>query len=200
MAAHRTYTDQELTALLQKGDERAFEQIFDHYYQALCFFSARIIVDKIAAEDIVQEVLYKLWHKHADFETLNAIKAFLYISTRNASLNYLDKEKRKDKHHQLLMGLPEETDIPVLNEIIYAEGLREIAMALDNLPEQCGKIIKMIYQEGLKPQEIAKALGITVSTVYNQKMRGIGILREKLSVKGFGVLLLVTLTDRFFNS
>jgi len=199
MAAYSTYTDQELTALLQQGDERAFEQIFDHYYQALCFFSARLIIDKMAAEDIVQEVLYKLWHKHADFENLNAIKAFLYISTRNASLNYLDKEKRKDKHHELLMSSPEETDMPVLNEIIYAEGLREIAMALDSLPEQCSKIMKMIYQEGLKPQEIADALGITVSTVYNQKMRGIGMLRQKLSTGGFGILLLATLTDRLFN-
>jgi RNA polymerase sigma-70 factor (ECF subfamily) len=191
--------ESELITLLRNGDERAFGQVFDHYYTALCFFSARLITDKTAAEDIVQEILYKLWHKHADFESMQAIKAFLYISTRNASLNYLDKEKRKDRHHQKLMELPEEVTDPVLNDIIYTEALREIAMELDCLPDQCGKVIKMIYQDGLKPQEIADLLGITVSTVYNQKMRGIGILKGRLSAKGFGVLLMMILADRFLN-
>lgn len=199
MNTYQTLTDNEVLALMNSGDERAFGVVFEKYYPALCFFSSRLIADKDAAEDIVQELLYKLWHKHADFTSMESVKAFLYIGARNASLNYIDKEKRKEKHHQVMMQLPAEVTEPVLNEIIYTEALREIATELNHLPEQCGKVIKMLYQDGLKPQEIADQLGITVSTVYNQKMRGIAILKSRLSIQGFGLLLILVMTDQFVN-
>ncbi len=52
--------------------------------------------------------------------------------------------------------------------------------AVDTLPEQCRKVIKMTFEEGKKPKEIALALGITISTVNNQKMRGLNLLKDRL--------------------
>lgn len=184
----------DLLLRLQNGDQYAFNFLFKKFYASLCFFSARLISNKFAAEEIVQDVLYKLWCKHADFNSLASIKAFLYISTRNACMNYLDKEQRKMKHDLNIALSDDDIEEPVINEIIYVEVLTEIALEISNLPDQCGKIIKMIYEDELKPQEIADQLHITVSTVYNQKMRGLSILRKRLSGRGFNLLVTAILS------
>lgn len=187
----------ELLHRLQLGDIQAFDYIFGKFYSALCFFATRLTSERFVAEEIVQDTFYKLWNKHADFVSLNSIKAFLYISTRNASINFLNKEQRKTKHGVELGLLEDEFQEPIINQIIYTEVLREIAIEVDALPEQCAKIIKMIFEDGLQPKEIAGKLNITVSTVYNQKMRGLSILKKRLSGRGFSTLTAMILSIYF---
>lgn len=189
--------EDELLERLLKGDTYAFDYIFNKFYGALCLFATRLTSDKFTAEEIVQDIFCKLWSKHSDFHSLNAIKAFLYISTRNASMNALKKQSRKMKHDQAFAFFREGTEEPFINEIIYIEALREISTEINALPDQCGKIIKMIFEDGLQPKEIADKLDIAISTVYNQKMRGLSILRKRLSDKGFAVLTAVMLSIYF---
>lgn len=174
---------------LQKGDLHAFDIIYTKFHSALCFFASRLTSDDFVAGEIAQDVLYKLWLKHKDFDSLSSIKAFLYISTKHASMNVIDKERRKSKHNLALVQQGEDLDDPVINEIRYAEIVRQIAQEIVNLPEQCGKIIKMIYENEMKPQEIADQRHISVNTVYSQKLRGLNILRQKLSGREFNFLI-----------
>ncbi|MHA4895293.1 RNA polymerase sigma-70 factor [Pedobacter sp. PWIIR3] len=198
IVGRKIWDDTALIIAFKEGNREAFSHLFEKFYNALCFFTRNITADADHAEDIVQEVFFKLWHKHADFVDLPAIKAFLYISCKNASLNYLEKEKNKGSHQRELLRVYGETEDFVLNEIIYSESLREISIALDELPEQCAAVMKLLFQEGLKPQEVATELGITVSTVYNQKSKGISILKERLSLQSFA-LLAIMLSDKFVN-
>ena len=193
----KNLNENELLHRLQLGDIQAFDYIFGKFYSTLCFFATRLTSDRFVAEEIVQDIFYKLWNKHADFTTLNSIKAFLYISTRNASINFLNKEQRKIKHDVEFSLLEDEFQEPIINEIIYTEVLREIAIEVDALPEQCAKIIKMIFEDGLQPKEVADKLNITISTVYNQKMRGLSILKKRLSGRGFSILTTVMLSVYF---
>ena len=186
-----TYRNEEyLLTQLKSGDENAFSHIFRLFYPPLCFFCSRLISNNAVAEEIVQDILYKVWEKNEDFNSLLSIKAFLYISTRNASMNYIDKEQRKLKRETAIYLTSEESEEPVIREIIYAEVINELRTEINNLPEQCGKIIKMLYEEEMKPQEIADELKIKVSTVYNQKMRGIAILKTRLAGATFDLLML----------
>ena len=175
---------------LKSGDQKAFGYIFKLYYAPLCFFCNRLISNHAAAEEIVQDILHKVWEKNKDFNTLLAIKAFLYISTRNAAMNHIDKAQRKLKRENAFFNATDEFEAPVIREIIYAEVINEIRTEINNLPEQCAKIIKMLYEEDMKPQEIADELNIKVSTVYNQKMRGISILKTRLAGATFDMLML----------
>jgi RNA polymerase sigma-70 factor (ECF subfamily) len=189
--------EDELLEGLLKGDVHAFDCIFNKFYGALCLFATRLTSDKFTAEEIVQDIFCKLWSKHNDFNNLNSIKAFLYISTRNASMNALKKQSRKAKHDLQFAFFENGIEEPFINEIIYIEALREISTEVNALPDQCGKIIRMIFEDGLQPKEIADKLDIAISTVYNQKMRGLSILRKRLSDKGLGIITSVILSIYF---
>ena len=174
----------------KKGDPRALQMIFRQYYGALCIFAERMLPDRPAAEDIVGETFVKLWNRHTHFESLQNVKAFLYITTRNASLNLLKQMKRESLSKKQLAYISTDKEGFVLNEIIRNEVLREINREIERLPEQCRRIFKMSYFDGKKNHEIAALLKISAHTVKNQKARAIQLLRVKLPNRNLVAILI----------
>lgn len=176
---------------LKKGDDRIFDKIFVHFYASLCFFANSILKDKDATEDVVQEVMLKFWDRRLSFDTLDSAKSFLYVSVRNSCFNLLDKQKVKLKHEEYVKASEILSEESILHTMIRAETVRQIAGVLHTLPEQCRKVIQMTYRDELKPKEIADKLGITVSTVNNQKKRGLSLLRERMTSQDFSVAMVL---------
>ena len=170
----------EIVSGFNKGNQRSFSSIFNTYYASLCFFAERMILDKQEAEDIVEETFVKLWRLHANFETMQNIKAFLYITTKNACLNYIKQSDRTNKQQSDLQYMLAQQEDHVLNSLTKAEVLREVHAAIESLPPQCRKIVRLSFLEGLKNQEIADRLNLSINTVKNQKMRAISLLKIKL--------------------
>jgi RNA polymerase sigma-70 factor (family 1) len=163
-----------------KGNPKSLSAIFDRFFGPLCFFAERMVMHKEQAEDIVIESFVKLWDLHAKFATIQNIKAFLYITTRNACLNYLKQSDRNASRQSDMAYLHSQTEDHVLTEITRMEVLREVHTAIESLPPQCRKIMRMSFVEGMKNQEIAAQLKLSVNTVKNQKVRAIYLLKMKL--------------------
>ena len=139
-----------------------------------------LLGDLPVAEGIVTELFDLLWKKRQDFETLQNLKAFLYLSTRNACLNYLRKSQRDSQAKSgLRRYLDSDHEGFVLNEIIPEEVLQQIHAAVESLPYQCRQVFKMCYLEGLSNSEVAERFRLSVHTIKNHKVRAIGLLRLK---------------------
>jgi RNA polymerase sigma-70 factor (family 1) len=189
--AQRLIREEELFARLQSGDEQAFDQLFRKFYPGLCFFARRFTPFQGTAEEIVQDTLFKVWQRRENFDNYSSLKAFLYISTKNACRDSADKEQRKlnREHNWFLENDQVEPDAE--ENIIYTEVLIEISQALDKLPEQCRKVMKMSYEQGMNGKEIAEVLQLSVSTVNNQKARGVSLLRKLLTTNTFTILMVL---------
>jgi RNA polymerase sigma-70 factor (family 1) len=165
---------------LQLYDERTFASIYKKYYAALVFFANRIVKKSDEAEDIVTEVFTRLWGKRADFNGEATIRAFLYVSTRNACLNKIEWEQCLARGKRSFEYISEKHQTHVLNEITRAEVLREALSLIETLPLQCRRIIKMTYRQGLKTGHIANIMQLSKHTVRNQQRRGIVLIREQM--------------------
>jgi len=176
---------------LKKGGPEALQSLLKQFYSPLCLFAERLVADRAAAEDIVGESFIKLWNKRGDFESTQNIKAFMYITVRNACLNYLKQAKRDSLNQKQLAYITGEKEEYVLNEMIRAEVLKEIMNEINNLPEQCGKVLKLAYLDGLRNQEVARVLNISVHTVKNQKARAIQLLKTRLRDRDMLAFLLL---------
>jgi len=178
----------------RKGGPDALQSLLKQFYSPLCLFADRLLGDKAASEDIVGEAFIKLWNKRDNFENLQNLKAFMYITVRNACLNHLKQVKRDSLNQKQLAYLTGEKEEFVLNEMIRSEILQEIMQEVNNLPEQCGKVLKLGYLEGLRNQEIADLMNISVHTVKNQKARAIQLLKVRLRNRDLmSLLFLLTL-------
>jgi RNA polymerase sigma-70 factor (family 1) len=183
--------EENLITDLKNGKTSALNVVFRQYYAPLCLFAARMTKDTTASEDIVGEVFVRFWARHTHFESPDNIKAFLYISTRNACLNYIKSQQRTAITYKEVAYLTDEKDGFVLNEMVRAEVLKEVMTEIETLPAQCRKIFKMSYLEGLKNDEIAACLEISVHTVRNQKQRALQLLKTKLLSKNLLQLYLL---------
>ena len=177
--------------LLQKlaaGEPSAFQFLFNQHYKALCYFANSIVANDQEAEDLVQESFSKLWNKRTDFKTAANIKAFLFIATKNACLNFLKSRERltiKEKEFSYLQTVDTGFD-PLLTE---TEVIQQLYNEIEALPTQCRKIFKMSYPEGRKNEDIALTLRISYNTVRAQKLRALKLIRSSLIKKNILPLL-----------
>jgi RNA polymerase sigma-70 factor (ECF subfamily) len=90
---------QKIKQLLKKiafeEDERAFKQFFDLFAGRLYQFSFSFVKNKSIAEEAVSDVFFKIWLNRMELVNIQNIKAYLFKSTYNTSLNYLDEMKRR---------------------------------------------------------------------------------------------------------
>lgn len=172
------------------SDTVCFDQTYKSYYHPLCFYASKF-VDPDDAEDLIENLFLKLWNKKQQFESTTHLQAFLYHAVRNACLDFKKSKKNKLELHE---PVSENQPLPgddQLHHLIKAEVLAEIYRAVNNLPSQCSKVIRMGYLEGMNNAEIADELGLSEQTVKNYKGRGLTILKDKLSGSAFTMLLLL---------
>ena len=166
----------------KEGSLTAFQGIYAKYYRPLYFFVKQLVNDSQEAEDIVAETYVKLWNMRANFETEQNIKAFLYITCRNASLNCLSYRKRIAVHHKNILNSLDEEEY-ILHQESYSGLMKQIELAIEKLPEKQQEVMKMILIEGLTDEEIAERLNKNPKTVRNQKNAAIHVLRLNLDKK-----------------
>ncbi|MNL25492.1 ECF RNA polymerase sigma factor SigW [compost metagenome] len=168
--------------------EYSFEELFKDSYAGLCHFAIQFLKDDDAAKDIVQEVFITYWNMDSrpSFDS-SSTSAFLYSSVRYACLNKLRRQKLELGFINDQEADPSE-DAIALNAMIRSEVMAELHKVITTLPDNCQKIFRMGYLDGLKNPQIAAELGISINTVKTQKKRGLQLLKMRLSSDFFALI------------
>lgn len=174
---------QHIIAGFQQGSKEAFAEVYNAHYSRLYAFIKKLVEDKEEAQDITTETFVKLWKLHANFNTAENIKAFLYITARNACMDFLRYRQRQmtNKQEFNYVQLQQEGSVSTSNDEIKTLVLQHIHNEIENLPTQCKRIFKMAWLEGRKNAEIASSMNLTEQTIRNQKARAVKILRLALA-------------------
>lgn len=169
-------TQIQLKGITKKG----FEEIFHEHYAHLCAYAFKYVEDKDAAEELVQDVFFKLWVKRDEIDIQSSLKSYLFRAVRNASLNLLSHIKVREDYkyaNELQRDSDEQKDDDVL---VGTELEQKIRSSISKMPEQRQKIFIMSRYEDLKYREIADQLGISIKTVESQMSKALKYLRVEL--------------------
>jgi RNA polymerase sigma-70 factor (ECF subfamily) len=166
---------------LAKQDEAAFEQVFKEYFKNLHAYACTILKDEAAAEEIVQQVFFRLWERSDGLTISGSLAAYLYRSVHNGSLNYLKHQKVRAAYRQHAGYMKENANEHGGKNLSLKELETRLADALNELPEQCRTIFQLSRFEELRYKEIAERLNLSVKTVENQMGKALKILRTKLA-------------------
>lgn len=166
-------------------DKAEFERLFKTYYPGLCNFALKYVADPDTAKEVVQTVFMNLWQKRETINLDTSLKAFLFRSVYNRSLNQLRDNKKFvsfDASSEEDDGGYAERNHPSVTpaHMEEAELQGQINAALAKLPERCREIFLMSRFQEMKYQEIADKLNISVKTVEVQMSKALRILREQL--------------------
>jgi RNA polymerase sigma-70 factor (ECF subfamily) len=154
------------------------KHIYESYYNELCLNAYRIVKDKNAAEDVVQEVIIEYWNK-TDKDSIQDLKPYLYKSVYFRSLNFIKKSRRHtidnlDDHQD------QKVESSIEHNMEYAETLKTINEHIDELPERCRLVFVLSRFESKTYKEIAEELDISIKTVENQIGYALKYLRNKI--------------------
>ncbi|MBB5636614.1 RNA polymerase sigma-70 factor (ECF subfamily) [Pedobacter cryoconitis] len=171
-------TGEDLLNLIEDDDKSAFTIFYSNNFQKLVLVSDRYVKNIHAAEEIVQDMFLKIWEDKGLLLYVNSVKAYLYRSVVNASLNYVNRQKNIEKHHLKIAEHLTDDDIEIINEqnelivLLYNE--------IELLPEKCQKVFKLSRLEGLKYRDIAVELSISEKTVENHMSNALRLLRMRV--------------------
>lgn len=160
--------------------ETAFEQVFRSHFRALHAYACTILKEEATAEEMVQQVFFKLWEKKDQVTIQQSVNAYLYRSVYNECMNYLKHQKVKKVHRAHTLHTADSAAEQPSRQLAARELEGRIAEALNQLPEQCRTIFQMSRFEELKYREIADKLKLSVKTVENQMGKALRIMRTQL--------------------
>ncbi len=157
--------EEKIWRAIQQKDEQAFEQYYKEHYRIFFLAACGYLKDAGVAEEIVNDVFLKLWESAGTIQIESSLKAYIYRAVINRSLNELNKTKRDQQNQKEFSRRPEgSVEIKAMEDNELKISLYK---AVDQLPEQCRKVFRMSRFEGLKQQEIADRLDISIKTVKN---------------------------------
>lgn len=160
---------QKLIGRIVNDDPVAYKELFLLYHQKLLQFSYSITHSREVAEEIASDVFLKIWLRRKTLPEIENVHLYLYVSTKNLSINYLVKEKKEKTfsfdetivQFQSIYFDPEQL-------MITAEMVKRIQIAVLQLPPRCQLIFKLVKEDGLKYKEVAELLHLSLKTVENQ--------------------------------
>jgi len=133
------------------------------------------------AEDIIESAFIKVWEKREKFEVEVKAKSYLYKTVYHGCLKAVKSLELRVKSERGLAVVSDKFEKDCLENMIRAETLRHVYAAMEELPSECKKVFVKLFVEGKSVADAAAELNVAVSTVKNQKARGIKLLRMKLT-------------------
>lgn len=180
--------DLELVAAVQRGDEAALEQLVRRYHAPLCQFAERLLGDREAAGDVVQETFIRMIRALPRYRPQARFSTWLYTIATNLARDSARSRTVRAERLRPIEDVDHDAEVAeppaaVADLALQRVQLSDIKRALGNLSSEHREVIVMHYYQGLSYKEIATATGCTVGTVGSRLHYAIRHLRRHLGAE-----------------
>jgi RNA polymerase sigma-70 factor (ECF subfamily) len=165
---------------LKSGDPDSFSDIFSAYYKDLVFFAYSFTHELSSAEDIVQDTLVKLWEDHEKLNVTVSLKSILLKTIQNKCIDWHRHRKIVNNSSTYIIDNSPLYEYNTDNYVLRSELEEMIEKAVAILPEKFKEAFEMNRFEGLKYQEIATKLNVSVRTIEVRISKALELLRKSL--------------------
>lgn len=173
--------DIEIIRRIREGDVGQFELLFRSSYISLVRYAKTLIKDHDTAEEIVQDLFFRLWKDKEKFNIESSLNGYLFRSVHNRCLHVIEHNKVMERHAAEMSYVQSDNQESPSDILHYKELQARIARILERLPERCGRIFCMSRFEGLKYAEIADRLSVSIKTVEANMGRALKEFRNELT-------------------
>ena len=147
------------------GNMKAYEQLYHVLCSRLIHFSASVCGSFHLAEEVVSDVFISLWQKREQLIHVENPKVYLYVSTKNRTINAMKKKQLQVVPFDILYAEALSIVPAVEEHLLSSQVARKIESAISSLPPRCQLIFRLIRMDGLQYKEVAELLDISSKTV-----------------------------------
>jgi len=179
--------DEDLLALIEGGDERAFAALYDRHARVAYSLAYRLLGSREAAEDLVQDTFMAVWRAPSTYSAgRGSVRTWLLAILHNRGVDRLRSaaamsRRQEALEHQALAERP----APDLAEVAAARAeADEVRGALRDLPAEQQQVLGLAYYGGFTHQEISGMLELPLGTVKSRMYLGLTRIRRSLGDPG----------------
>src|SRR3954453_23104212 len=179
----RELADEDLMQLLNRGEARAFEVLYDRHSGVAFSLAYRMVGTRSTAEDVVQEAFLAFWRANERYDRARgSVRTWILGIVHNRAIDALrraavhDRRKVSDEGLEERFASGERTEV----EVARRDEAREVRTALDLLPAEQLRVIQLAYFGGFSQSEIAAMLDAPIGTVKGRMRLGLAKMRESL--------------------
>lgn len=182
-------SDEQLLQLIARRNADAFETLYDRHAQVVHNLILRIVGERRATEELVQEAFWQVWQKAGDFRGDGAGAAWLYRVARNRGLDRLRQRTARPK--TVALELEDSPRLFAYGQLPSVETTverswqqQQVRESLASIPDDQRVILELAYFEGMTQSEIAEHLSLPIGTIKSRIRLGVEKLERLLVATG----------------
>ena len=179
--------DEEIMLLVQEGEPRAFEVLYDRHGGPAFSLAYRMVGNRVTAEDISQEAFLSIWRSRLRYQPeRGSVRTWVLGIVHHRGIDALRRSFVHDRRRVEVEGIEEKHEAPELTDVEAArrDEARSVRSALESLPEDQSRVIELAYFGGFSHSQIAEMLEMPIGTVKGRMRLGLDKLRRALVAKG----------------
>jgi len=184
-------TERDLVLLLKKGDQKAFERLYNQYKYPISIKLLKFVKAESLAEDLLHDLFIRIWDNRLTLDPDKSFKSYLYRVAENLVIDFFRKAALDDKFRQYVW---QHADIGYshIEELLQDKENKQLLHSLLSLlSPQCRQVFKLCKLEGRTYEEVALQLQISPNTISNHLVKANKLIRNYLrSEKNLAFLIL----------
>lgn len=172
--------DEDLLRRVADGDEAAFARLYDLFAPRVFGLVLRIVGDRHAANDVLQEVFLDVWRRSPSFDpSLGGAAPWILMIARGRAVDLVRRGVRERRRINSTMP-PAQAQHPTMHDGDW------LSRAVPQLPPELREVVHLAYARGLTREQIAQTLGMPVGTVKTRLRAAVTIMAEALRAENGG--------------
>lgn len=193
MSSQTITNEKELLLRLRDGNKSAFEQLYRMYSKRILINTLKMVKDEDEAQEILQDVFIRIWNNRESLDSDKPFQSYVFSIAQNLVRDFFRKAALDRKMQAVLIEQSTELYDHIESHLYFKESNAILQDAIDALPLQRKKIYTLCKIEGKSYNEVAKIMGITVSTVDNQLVKATQGVRAYFRASQKYIAILATL-------
>lgn len=169
--------------LVQRGDARAFEAVYDRHGSSAFSLAYRIAGSRSVAEDIVQEAFLSVWRSSVRYRPeRGSLRSWILSVVHNRAIDALRRSVVHDRHRADGEGIEERKAAPELTDVeaFRREEAQTVRSAMEQLPPDQLRVVELAYFGGFTHSQIAEMLRMPLGTVKGRMRLALEKMRDGL--------------------
>ena len=158
------HSDEELVARVTQDDEKAFETLFDRYWEKAHCIACSKLKSKEVAQEILHDLFLNLWQPPSSLKIEN-FSHYLQVAIKYKTITYINQQISRNKYlPEYQNQLQLQTD-ETLQRVEYNDLLKALEEGVKGLPEKTQEVFRLSRMEGRSVSEIANQLNISEKAI-----------------------------------
>jgi len=174
--------DRALIDRIRAGDTGAFDGFIQEQWKPLVYFVSQSVGNVDDAEDLAQEVFFRIWSRRRGLRPEARLRAYLFQIARNLVIDHFRKRRVRDRWARDRARATTEVDpTPETLELLTREELlAAVEAAIARLPPRRREAFTLVHTHGFSYRDAASIMGIAPQTLADQVSAALGQLRRWL--------------------